>query len=174
VILLIPVGEVDGAILTNLREPVSEAFGDGCQTTGPIPLPVESWNRWREQYDADIVLRGIPFPPERSRILAVAAVDLFTHGLSFVFGAADATGRRAAISVFRLRQELYYQPRDEALLRKRTLTEAVHELGHTYGLEHCPSSSCVMHFSNTLSETDAKGWKLCRTCLKSFETLAGA
>jgi len=42
--------------------------------------------------------------------------------------------------------------------------EAVHELGHTYGLKHCPNPACVMHFSNSLHDTDLKGWKFCPNC----------
>jgi archaemetzincin len=169
VILLIPIGEIDRAVLESLRHSISEVFHEQTDAAGAIPLPAESWNRRREQYDADIVLGGIPLPAEGMRVLAVAGVDLFSHGVNFVFGAADALKRRAVISLFRLRQEIYYLPHDDALLKKRALTEAVHELGHTYGLGHCASQSCVMHFSNNLAETDTKGWKLCRDCRENLE-----
>jgi archaemetzincin len=55
-------------------------------------------------------------------------------------------------------------PRDERLFSERTLKEAVHELGHTYGLEHCPDPTCVMHFSNRLGDTDVKSWEFCPKC----------
>ena len=45
--------------------------------------------------------------------------------------------------------------------RRRAATEAIHELGHTYGLGHCDNPRCVMWFSNTLSETDRKGTEFC-------------
>ena len=35
--------------------------------------------------------------------------------------------------------------------------EAMHELGHTFGLGHYADPGCVMWFSNTLGETDRKG-----------------
>lgn len=50
---------------------------------------------------------------------------------------------------------------DEALLSRRAETEAVHELGHTYGLSHYDDPTCVMWFSNTLSESDRKGPNFC-------------
>ena len=46
----------------------------------------------------------------------------------------------------------------------RALKEAVHELGHTLGLAHCPDAGCVMHFSNALVDTDRKGHRLCVVC----------
>lgn len=55
-------------------------------------------------------------------------------------------------------------PEDPARFRRRALTEAVHELGHTWGLTHCPNSHCVMHFSNTLADTDVKGSTFCPRC----------
>ncbi len=68
----------------------------------------------------------------------------------------------------RLRQEFYGLPRDEDLFRERALKEAVHELGHTYSLGYCPDPTCVMHFSNSLYDTDLKGWSFCSNCQERF------
>jgi hypothetical protein len=32
------------------------------------------------------------------------------------------------------------------------------------GLEHCSNPICVMHFSNSLHDTDLKGWQFCPAC----------
>jgi archaemetzincin len=42
--------------------------------------------------------------------------------------------------------------------------EAVHELGHMFGLDHCSDLRCVMHFSNSLADTDRKGRDFCPSC----------
>jgi len=91
-------------------------------------------------------------------------VDIFAPGLNFVFGEADITGKRALISLQRLRQEFYGLPKNENLFQERALKEAVHELGHIYGLKHCFNLTCVMHFSNSLRDTDLKGWDFCCIC----------
>ena len=69
-----------------------------------------------------------------------------------------------------LRQEFYNLPRDQGLFHKRGLTEAVHELGHTYGLGHCRNPRCVMFFSNSLVDTDRKGPEFCPDCKKQLES----
>lgn len=69
-----------------------------------------------------------------------------------------------------LRQEFYNLPRDQGLFHKRVLTEAVHELGHTYGLGHCKNLRCVMFFSNSLVDTDRKGPEFCPDCKKQLES----
>jgi len=51
---------------------------------------------------------------------------------------------------------------DYPALERRAATEAIHELGHTYGLSHCSDPTCVMWFSNTLSESDRKGTRFCQ------------
>ncbi len=58
------------------------------------------------------------------------------------------TGDVAAIYLPRLRQEFYGLAADSSIFIGRVLKEATHEVGHAFGLDHCPRRSCVMHFSN--------------------------
>jgi len=51
--------------------------------------------------------------------------------------------------------------RDTNVFHRRAETEAIHELGHTYGLGHCRDPRCVMWFSNTLAESDLEGTRFC-------------
>lgn len=163
-IALIPIGETDEAVMESLGQPLTQAFGQETKIGNKMPLPRESYYHSRHQYLAPPLLSLIPHPDPDNRVLGVVDVDIFAPGLNFVFGIADIAGRRALISLRRLRQEFYGLPQDERLFLERTIKEAVHELGHTYGLEHCPSPTCVMHFSNSLRDTDVKGWKFCPKC----------
>ena len=163
-IVLIPIGETEKAILESLRQPLTEAFGQGTKIGDKVPLPKENYYHSRHQYLASPILSLIPLPDSGNRALGVIDVDIFALRLNFVFGIADTVGKRALISLPRLRQEFYSLPQDKELFLVRTLKEAVHELGHTYGLGHCPNPTCVMHFSNSLRDTDLKGWCLCPVC----------
>ena len=167
-ILLIPLGEVTEAALEAIRQPLEEVFGQRTRIGDRLQLPQEGWNQHRGQYLATMLLTLIHLPKSGDRVLGVANVDLFAPGLNFVFGQAETAGKRALISLTRLRQEFYGLPRDENLFRERVLKEAVHELGHTYGLGHCPDPGCVMHFSNSLLDTDVKEWNFCPACHEKF------
>lgn len=55
-----------------------------------------------------MLLARLPSPPNvGDRLLGVVDADIFAPGLNFVFGEADINGRKALISLKRLRQEFY-------------------------------------------------------------------
>jgi archaemetzincin len=101
-------------------------------------------------------------------MLAVADLDLYVPDLNFVFGLAQCDMARAIIALPRLRQSYYGLPENTVVFRKRVIKEAVHELGHLFGLRHCLDRRCVMAFSNSLIDTDEKGWEFCANCRKNL------
>jgi archaemetzincin len=124
------------------------------------PIPSAAFNSRRRQYHADDFLMIARNQPA-DRVLVLTNCDLYADNLNFVFGLAESFGRCAVISFFRLRIGA-----DEEKFLGRAVKEAVHELGHTFGLSHCPNSRCVMYFSNDLEDTDRKGDRWCEKCEK--------
>ena len=98
------------------------------------------------------------------KLLALCKFDAYSNGLNFVFGQAHINGKVAAVYLPRLSQEFYGLEKNDNLFLQRMLKEAVHEIGHAFGLGHCPISQCVMHFSNSISDTDAKVKDFCQDC----------
>src|SRR6185503_19335554 len=122
-----------------------------------LALPAGALDGKRGQYRAEALLDALAAArvPRYDRVLGVADVDLYAPGLNFVFGQADGERRVAVFSMARLRGA------GAERVRARAATEAVHELGHAYGLDHCDDPHCVMWFSNTLAESDRKGSRFC-------------
>jgi archaemetzincin len=102
-----------------------------------------------------------------TKILALRDFDAYSGPLNFVLGEAYVDRNISAIYLPRLIQEFYGLKPDESLYHQRILKEAVHELGHAFGLHHCKNIRCVMHFSNSLSDTDIKTSHFCNVC-KAF------
>jgi len=163
---LIPVGGMDEEPLRWLTAPLGERFGCPCAIGEGVAMPPEAYNPRRGQYLSSAILHAIEnkLPPDALRVLGVADVDLYVPELNFVFGEAQLGGRVAVISVARLRPEFYGLEPNPKLAQGRMLKEAVHELGHTFGLRHCGNEGCVMRFSNSLLDTDRKGDDFCLRC----------
>jgi archaemetzincin len=124
-----------------------------------------AYNPERKQYLSSELLGSLKkSTEEEARLVGITEVDLYVPRLNFVFGEANVLSGTAIVSLCRLRQEYYGLAPDEFMFMERATKEIVHELGHTFGLGHCPNSKCVMHFSNSLADTDLKGANFCSKC----------
>jgi len=169
-ILLVPVGEIDKKVIERLQSDLGKMFNKQVKAAGQgMPHPDFAYNKKRNQYLSTAILKILMEQKEYmayGKVLGVVDKDLYVPELNFVFG--EASQRAAVISLTRLRQEFYHLPQDQNLFHKRALTEAVHELGHTYGLGHCRNPQCVMFFSNSLMDTDRKGAEFCMECRRNI------
>ena len=168
---LLPIGEVEPYVLEHLIPALSRTFSLPCGSLKAVRIPSEAYHSRRKQYNSEVILHRLQphRPPQGERLLGITEVDLYVSPLNFVFGQADLPGGVALISLCRLHQEFYGLPSDKALFLLRTTKEAVHELGHTYGLRHCYNTKCVMHFSNSLRDTDIKSESFCPRCRRELE-----
>jgi archaemetzincin len=100
------------------------------------------------------------------KLLGVTDVDLYIPVLTFVFGEAQLGRQTAVVSIARLREGGI-----AAQVAARLVKEAVHEVGHTFGLVHCTSPSCVMARSAGLAAVDRKTDRLCADCRIRYQEL---
>jgi len=165
-LVLVPLGEVEPRALAALAAGLRRQL-QGEALVGPtLPLPRSAYHARRQQYlasDLLSLLRGV-IPGGASVVLGVTEADLYAPRLNFVFGQAELGGKAGVVSLARLRPTWYGEPPDPARLDERALKEAMHELGHLLGAEHCPHPECVMYFSHGLADTDRKGYRPCPRC----------
>jgi len=167
-IALQPIGAVDGGLIEYLGEVIGSVFGD-VEVRPAVEVPADSRVPERGQLEGSSLLKALSAAglEEGDAVLGVIDEDIFVADTNFIFGLAY--GCLAIISLTRLRQEFYGLSSNSALFLERAKKEAVHELGHVFGLPHCPNRRCVMHFSNSIDETDFKGWRFCGRCRKILE-----
>jgi len=164
-IVLVAIGAVDKNVMDWLKNDLSTVFNRRITVGKGMRDPDYAFNKKRNQYLSTAILNAVMEQKEHSpyeKILGIVDHDLYVPELNFVFG--EASRKTAVISLTRLRQTFYHLPEDQNLFHQRVLTEAVHELGHTYGLGHCSNPRCVMFFSNSLKDTDRKGSEFCQKC----------
>lgn len=165
-ITLKPIDSADNHVIEELNERLCLIFGCPVEITPKSGIPDKAFDPERGQYIAPALLDTIKTAntTKDEKALGIVDVDLYAPGLQFVFGEADAVSGIAIISLCRLRQEYYGLPSDDDLFLNRVTKEAVHELGHLSGLGHCSDVRCVMHFSNSLADTDKKESIFCSQC----------
>jgi len=163
-ITLKPLGKIADEIMDELKGRVGGIFHCPVEIKADFSDLARAYNPQRKQYFSSKLLASLRKSERDERIVGIADVDLYVPRLNFVFGEADILSGRAIVSLYRLRQEYYGLAPDEALFMERATKEIVHELGHTFGLGHCSNNKCVMHFSNSLADTDLKEAHFCDKC----------
>jgi len=163
-ITLKPVGDITDEIMEKLKGGVGSVFHCPIEIKTGFSDLTQAYDPERKQYYSSKLLASLKKLERDERVVGIADVDLYVPRLNFVFGEADVISGTAIISLCRLREEYYGLAPDEALFLERATKEIVHELGHTFGLRHCPNNKCVMHFSNSLADTDLKEAHFCDKC----------
>lgn len=133
----------------------------------------EFYDAVRRQYNGDRLLKEVAAlnGVENSKTIGLFNVDLFIPILTYIFGQAQLNGKTAIASQYRLSNERYGMPPDDKLLFQRFTKEVIHELGHTFGLIHCHTPTCVMRSSTYVEDIDQKEAQLCLKCRTVIDKL---
>ncbi|MFX1520408.1 MAG: hypothetical protein ACFFCD_10860 [Promethearchaeota archaeon] len=96
-------------------------------------------------------------------VLGIVKRDLYVPRLKFVMGLANPLESVSIISLARLKSS------NKKRYIDRAVKEAIHELGHLLGREHCDNPKCVMRASSRVVEIDRKDDKLCEKCVRLLQ-----
>jgi archaemetzincin len=190
ILAVLPLGHIPSEDLQDLSNDLKRILGFDIEVLNSSELPDDQTsegvpegknNKADRQYDVTSFMSRTRQAAEGSgekylRVIGVTGVDLYTPGMNFIFGQAEIDGKICVISTVRLKYKAYWlfgkrRLEQRAKFVQRMTKEAVHELGHTFGLHHCPRDTCVMHFSNTLDDTDLKSEKYCRKCMRKLDKI---
>jgi archaemetzincin len=165
-ITLKPLGDVAKEIMAELKNRMDGIFNCPVEIKAGFSNLDHAYDQERKQYLSSKLIASLNSSGRErdEKVVGITEVDLYAPGLNFVFGEANVASEIAIISLCRLRQEYYGLSPEKNLFLERATKEIVHELGHTFGLGHCPNTRCVMHFSNSLADTDLKGMGFCDKC----------
>lgn len=174
---IIPMGDIDEGLFNTIKNSLKAKFDAGCIVLESIIVPESAYDRERQQFLCSSIIEELKScTPDRdiysTRVLGIVDVDIYAPQLNYIFGQADVRNGICVISLARLKEEFHGREANEELLKKRAIKEAMHEIGHTYGMGHCFDARCVMFFSNTLADTDYKEADFCpkhRKILKEYQ-----
>lgn len=139
VIVIQPLGSID-------HKQVQAVYQDMKKITScvvlrsAVPLPAMAYYAPRNRYRADSLLRFLdPFGSADTVVIGLTEKDISTTKNNVkdwgIMGLAYRPGNACVVSSFRLsskaRATQFYKV-------------AIHELGHTQGLPHCPDKACFM------------------------------
>ncbi|HJU78967.1 MAG TPA: archaemetzincin family Zn-dependent metalloprotease [Nitrososphaeraceae archaeon] len=178
-IIIQPVtANLDKGTLDDLAKDISEEFrANNVTVASSIELDKAefqlAFNKQRKQWDSfkllEWLLRKFKRKEQKdAKILGLFDIDAYSNAFDFVFGEAYYQGRIAAVYLPRLRQEFYSLEQNCKLFYERLVKEAIHELGHAYGIVHCKNPRCVMYFSISLRFVDTKKRSFCQSCTKKY------
>lgn len=159
---MIGVFQQESLKLFNIVEDVTKKYlNQSSRHAGFFKLPPNSHNLLRKQYNAITILNHIA-AKNRGKFdlkIGLVDVDIYTRGMNFIFGLADPSKKTALVSTYRLTGNKMVE---------HISKEVIHEIGHLLGLRHCSNPKCVMHFSNTLNDTENKDITFCEECRREI------
>jgi archaemetzincin len=168
-VYLQPLGDVSAETTAIVREALATTYGVELRTGPYRELPDDAYYEPRRRYRAEKLLDHLDtwLPADCDRIVGITRKDISTtkgkHEDWGILGLGQVPGSSCVVSSFRVRKQLHDVPADERLARV-----AIHELGHTLGLPHCPNLGCLMEDAEGSVVTIDRETHLCERCLRKI------
>ena len=165
VIAIQPLGEIDPSVVRGLTDHMRSILAAEVVVLPVRAIPRSAYYAPRNRYRGERILDDLEaqVPGRVTKIVAVMARDLSATKREIydwgILGIAGLSRRAAVVSIHRLARHR------TRLLDKRLSQVVTHELGHTYGISHCPTARCLMNDAcGSLRTVDRSSGTFCATC----------
>lgn len=161
-----PLGPFERRLSAEVAESLRSTFDVEVVVLAEVPLPDEAFYRPRSRYRAEKLLEFLRRleSSKSGRVVGLTAMDISTTKDTVqdwgIFGLAYLHSGPCIISTYRLRRNA-----SKDFLSTRLVKVVRHEVGHTYGLEHCPTPGCVMEDAKgSIRGVDSSDGSFCTAC----------
>lgn len=148
-IAILPFTGVDKRLVQEIKSGVEKRLQVEITLLNELSLPASAFYKPRARYIADSLLQFLQqqndlYPLKFEKIIGITSKDISTPKASYVnwgiMGLANLSGEACVVSAFRAK--ISVNSREHFI--KRMIVLALHELGHTWSLPHCPNTPCIM------------------------------
>lgn len=172
VIAIQPFENFNANYIEKIKSGIIETYGNiEIKVLSNKDLPKSAYYAKRNRYRAEILLDYLNeiVDKHHTKILGLTMKDISTTKGKYydwgIFGLGELGGKACIVSIYRLKRN---NP-SEKLLYKRITNVVNHELGHTFGLGHCPEPGCLMEDAKgTIKTVDTNSDKFCDKCKKEL------
>lgn len=177
VVALQPFGALRAGVVATVKSGIEQRYNVSVVVLPERPLPDAAFYRPRHRYRAERLLDALDKVGDEAgvtyaKIVGLTASDISTtvdeHEDFGVYGLGDLGGAPCVVSTFRLGRG----GASEELFSERVVKAVNHELGHTFGVDHCLRSGCLMSAAaGTMRRVDSGAGAPCAACADRLERL---
>ena len=167
VLLIQPLGkELPDADMALVKQALVGFYNVQIKVLPRVDLPKQAYYEPRRRYRAEKILPFLleQLPTDGDRIIGLTGVDISTDKGNIkdwgILGLANLGGKECIVSAYRCHKRSSERVPAPILLAK----VAVHEVGHTLGLDHCATRGCLMEDAGGLVRTCDREFDICTRC----------